>query len=442
MSRFKLLLFSFYLLNSLTAQMIIEDEASLYCVGNPRIVLNDLDLVSFGQIVPGQSSISFEGSSSDNILQLSDDRQLYDLRIDKPNQQVWLDDDLELIHELLFVNGELDLNGFEFFIEGNFVNEAETSRLIGPAGGQVYTEGYLDPGSGLAPGNLGFEISSNQELENFQLYRDYFPFNFPDDEEAIERYFRFSASADDPDASIILHYFDAEIGGLDETDLGVWYRPNSGSPWQLIPYDEHDLVNNFFLLEERDPSGQWTIGTTSGALPLELLSFQAWIAGPNNVLEWETVNEVNTDKFLIEASIDQGRSWQIIGEQAAAGHATDLRKYKYTDYRPAAITHYRLQMYDLDGSFQYSPIVQLSRTQLPTVQVYPNPASNQLWLNTSNDEQYPSKIQIYDANGRRLLQQGSWNPGESLNISDLPAGQYSLELQMHDKLAILIFTKQ
>ncbi|MEM8583145.1 MAG: T9SS type A sorting domain-containing protein [Bacteroidota bacterium] len=441
MSRFNLLLFGFFLLNSLTAQMIIEDEASLYCVGNPRIVLNNLDLVSFGQIFPGQSSISFEGSSSDNILQLSDDRQLYDLRIDKPNQQVWLDDDLDLIHELLFVSGKLDLNGFEFFIEGNFVNETETSRLIGPAGGQVYTEGYLDPGSGLAPGNLGFEISSNQELENFQLYRAHFPANLPGDEEAIERYFRFSTSADDPDASVILHYFDAEIGGLDETDLGVWYRPNSGNTWQLIPYDEHDMVNNFFLLEERDPSGQWTIGTTSGALPLELLSFQAWIAGPNNVLEWETVNEVNTDKFLIEASIDQGRSWQIIGEQAAAGHATDLRKYNYTDYRPAAITHYRLQMYDLDGSFQYSPIIQLSRTAIPTVQVYPNPAIDQLWFNHSSHEQYPHKVTIYEASGRRVLEQENWSIGEALNISMLPVGQYSIELQTDQKLTILIFTK-
>lgn len=71
--------------------------------------------------------------------------------------------------------------------------------------------------------------------------------------------------------------------------------------------------------------------------------------------------------------------------------------------------------------------VSIEKTSLS---IYPNPASNFIRINTS---QKIDKISIYDLQGRRVYQNTNSNSPNSIDISQLPNGVYSLYLQTENE---------
>ncbi|MEO0628369.1 MAG: T9SS type A sorting domain-containing protein [Bacteroidota bacterium] len=421
------------------AQVTIEAGAHFICTGNPRIAIVDTDLNSSGNIQPGQSTINFEGESGDDEINTSGN-QLYRLRIEKANRRLKLINDLTLANGLLFSAGLLDLNGFDLGISGDVSGETETRRIVGALGGEAFTQENLDEPDEEEPATLGFTISSQVNLGSIQLARGHVPPTLPDGNMAINRYYRFSGSTNDPNALLLLRYFNIEAIGFDESELGVWHRASPTSPWQIIPHSDHNTTGNFFELDNVSPIGEWTFGTTDSPLPLELLSFKGELAGLDNYLEWETVNELGTSHFVLERSIDEGRNWAAIGQVAAAGYATDQRKYNYTETRPPALTAYRLRLVDLDSSFSYSPIIQLSRTNDLSIQLYPNPASDWLKIQTSAGRRASKQAEIINMLGQPVWK-GQWSFDEPIDIRQLPAGRYYLRIQIGQETQELAFSK-
>ncbi len=177
-------------------------------------------------------------------------------------------------------------------------------------------------------------------------------------------------------------------------------------------------------------SGNNHILPLNGAAPVELVDFQAIKYGPHTArLEWRTAVEVNFEAFGIEWL--NGNSWEQIGWVKARG--VDGGGASYTFYDQAVsdpIAYYRLKMLDLDGTFVYSPVRTVSFDGDKSLRIFPNPASNEIYIQFGADvAEEDIRIELFDWSGRIVLQQKiTTAPGATQSVSlqeyALPDGTY------------------
>ena len=98
--------------------------------------------------------------------------------------------------------------------------------------------------------------------------------------------------------------------------------------------------------------------STSTTLPVKLEYFSAYKYGNMSLLKWSTASEINNDYFDIERSPDC-INWESISKiSSLSGNSINELDYQYTDSHPLNdINYYRLKQVDVDGEFEYSPIV-------------------------------------------------------------------------------------
>lgn len=97
-------------------------------------------------------------------------------------------------------------------------------------------------------------------------------------------------------------------------------------------------------------------GIQNVILPLTLGSFTVQKSKIGNILNWETYNEYNVDKFVIMKSTD-GYSWKEIKEVKAIGNTTFKELYTYVDTEISDLNYYQLFIYDNDGGIQKSKVI-------------------------------------------------------------------------------------
>ncbi|MBV6512341.1 MAG: hypothetical protein FMNOHCHN_01838 [Ignavibacteriaceae bacterium] len=174
----------------------------------------------------------------------------------------------------------------------------------------------------------------------------------------------------------------------------------------------------------RDASKPY-VGADEGLVPLpvELASFSANVNENNVILTWTTVTELNSKSFVVERMISGG-SWTAAGEIAAAGYSTEIRTYSFTDRNVAAGSYsYRLKTVDFDGSYEYSPVVEVSLgvpSEFAVSQNYPNPFNPA----TTVDFQLPADarvtLELYSVTGEKVasLLNGSLSAGYHKHLID------------------------
>ncbi|MEO6819388.1 MAG: peptidoglycan DD-metalloendopeptidase family protein [Ginsengibacter sp.] len=162
------------------------------------------------------------------------------------------------------------------------------------------------------------------------------------------------------------------------------------------------------------------------ATPLNLLSFSANAAGEKVSLNWQTTNEANTSHFEIEHGTSAD-NFQMIGKVATTGNGLNgNNNYSLNDYNPApGINFYRLKMVDKDGKFTYSKIEKVNVVKINTVRIFPNPATNIVTLQGVSNY---SRVRISSLQGSELMSKSFEGDELKLNISQLPAGVYLLQL--------------
>ena len=142
------------------------------------------------------------------------------------------------------------------------------------------------------------------------------------------------------------------------------------------------------------------------------------------VLTWRTETETNNAGFEIQKSTD-GIQWQRIGWQAGQGSTSTPHTYMYADENPFSNTsYYRLKQVDFDGKFTYSNIASLEYIR-PQVNVYPNPATDKLYINTDN--QTIDHVLIFDTMGKQINAQITDN---TIDVALLPKGLYTIKVIM------------
>jgi hypothetical protein len=160
-------------------------------------------------------------------------------------------------------------------------------------------------------------------------------------------------------------------------------------------------------------------------LPLSILAFDHSIKNKKVQLSWKTSNEINNSFFEIQRSRN-GTEFTTIGKV----NGSTSQSYTFTDDCPAYINHYRLKQVDADGNFTYSKILFVRVEAQNALAVINNPVKDYLRVQISAEGETNTGLMLYDMTGR-LQKTFKAMPGfQTLDVSELPAGNYLLRLYL------------
>ena len=159
---------------------------------------------------------------------------------------------------------------------------------------------------------------------------------------------------------------------------GTVFEPSVFYNYSLLP-----AANVPAMLVSYSGSGKFDFSLPdSVTIPVELLSFSAYVVGRDVLLKWNTASEINNYGFEIERSVRHqsaaGYNWEKIGFVEGNGTTTEVNDYSFNDNDLSSGKYsYRLKQIDLDGSISLIGTVAVDIIFQPTKmelgQNYPNP---------------------------------------------------------------------
>jgi hypothetical protein len=165
--------------------------------------------------------------------------------------------------------------------------------------------------------------------------------------------------------------------------------------------------------------------SSSAVLPVKLSAFNVTLVAQQVSIDWTSDMEANTSRYEIERSID-GINWIKIGTVKAKGNSSIVTEYSYSDLlKTSGNTSYRLKMIDLDETFTYSLIRTVKTSATVAMNVFPNPATNYLVINTKDNNK--KNIQLLNINGQ-IVKQTSGSANVTISVNDLKGGYYFVKV--------------
>lgn len=230
--------------------------------------------------------------------------------------------------------------------------------------------------------------------------------------QGITRYFDIAPTNNTGlNATLVFHYYDGELNSITESNLALFKSADTGTTWTYMGYGSRDATLNTVTQSALNDFSRWTLGSSVAPLPVELLSFDAWLQGSDGILKWVTASELNNDHFDIERSLD-ATHWTKIGEQAGFGTTTLQHIYNYKDNNItlllSPIIYYRLKQVDYNGDYTYSNVEQIKLEDASTkneIKAWYNGNDGNAWMNFNLTAKEKMTIRLSDANGKTISQQ-------------------------------------
>jgi hypothetical protein len=222
--------------------------------------------------------------------------------------------------------------------------------------------------------------------------------------------------------------------------LAAYYQMTDGSGTTLT--DNSGNGHNGTLI------GGVNFASPATPLPVELTAFTANISGSNVSLHWQTATEVNSYGFEVEkivgslhsaAGSSSPNTWVKIGFVQGSGNSNSPKEYSFVEANPVSgKSYYRLKMIDIDGSFEYSDIVEVSfNLDISTFELsqnYPNPFNPTTSIQYSVGSRQNVSLRVFDVLGNEIatLVNEAKEAGKyqvKFNASKLSSGIYLYKLQ-------------
>lgn len=172
------------------------------------------------------------------------------------------------------------------------------------------------------------------------------------------------------------------------------------------------------------------------ALPVRFIDFQVYSNGDQGAdVSWTTAEEVNTDYYAIERSLD-GKVFEAIGFVSSKNQLA-ISTYHYSDHEYFdKVVYYRITEYDINGSFMRTGIKAKypQHASRSTLNISPNPGKGiySLSLKNTSEENQSINLSLTNLSGKEVfqekLQMNDLQQSHLLNISSLASGIYLLEV--------------
>ena len=167
---------------------------------------------------------------------------------------------------------------------------------------------------------------------------------------------------------------------------------------------------------------------SNGALPIELIYFEATKSNERTNLSWATASEENFDYFEVQRATGLLEFETIVEINGANEDVFEIREYAFTDEKPLnGINYYRLKAIDLDGTFEYSPIQSLKFDFDSRFEVYPNPSNGQAFNLLVDDFDKIEAFVIYDNKGYLIHRGQITGYDDAYALPNLKAGLYLIK---------------
>ncbi len=170
-------------------------------------------------------------------------------------------------------------------------------------------------------------------------------------------------------------------------------------------------------------------------LPVKFISINVSLVDKTTAMvKWIVATPtVNSDKFEIEYSAD-GRNWNNAGTVKISNTNQDMYGFLHTNI-PDGNLFYRIREIDIDGAYVYSNIVLLHNTNnYGNFTVFPNPANDYINITAPANVTGTTKINLYDAVGKRLLSKVLSGTTETIHTTSLHGGAYVLKIENNGRV--------
>jgi hypothetical protein len=183
-----------------------------------------------------------------------------------------------------------------------------------------------------------------------------------------------------------------------------------------------DLINGMLMVQ-------------STLVPVKLTHFNAKeIDEGKMLLTWQTIQEQNNEKFVVEKSTD-ATNWITIGEVQGTKNSTTQQVYTFIDNQieNSLLKYYRLKQIDFDGKFEYSKIATYhSIFPHNELKIYPNPTDKNFKIFFSKPI-VNATIKIFSLNGVQMLQINNFSGFEKeIDFSEFSQGMYYIQISTEE----------
>jgi hypothetical protein len=161
-------------------------------------------------------------------------------------------------------------------------------------------------------------------------------------------------------------------------------------------------------------------------LPINIIDFTATKQGKQVKLAWQTSNEKDNTKFVIERSVN-GQRYEAIGNMNS-NNVAGINSYTFTDALPnIPINFYRIKLVDDNGKVAYTDVrkINFDKNGLEIV-MYPNPVSEGIVKIISSEN--CNKAILFDAVGKAISTYILQGKNNKINVQGLAKGVYQLEV--------------
>jgi hypothetical protein len=156
-------------------------------------------------------------------------------------------------------------------------------------------------------------------------------------------------------------------------------------------------------------------------------------------LKWETKYAFKASGFRIERSLADTLHFTTVNFKQAVTSQGLKKNYHLPDNNHYnGISFYRIKQFNADTTYLYSNMVSVEGYSAISFRIYPNPASEKIWIELISNLNGNASIILYDASGK-IMQQHTLNCSKnipelkSLNINKFANGVYQVKIFLPDK---------
>lgn len=210
--------------------------------------------------------------------------------------------------------------------------------------------------------------------------------------------------------------------------------PQNGFNLNLVP-PPYAVGSN---LQADDNVNAFTYTTAIG-LPVQVIDFGGKQIPAGNLLSWSTASELNSSYFDLyygESSTSLKKLAKV-STKALNGQSEKQIDYQYLHNAPQdGANYYRLHSIDNDGREEVHNTINLYLKDQSTLTIYPNPASDNVYINYRNGELDVVNITLSDLQGRTVYKKkvviydNAFN--EVVPIKNLAKGTYLLNIKDYE----------
>lgn len=163
-------------------------------------------------------------------------------------------------------------------------------------------------------------------------------------------------------------------------------------------------------------------------LPVKFVGFTLSRKNKDVLIQWSTAQEMNSERFDIERSLD-GTNWNSIGVVTAAGNSSILTNYSYTDKNVSAKTvYYRIKEVDIDGMFVYTPVKTIKTETVGIAEIKIASVQNKVLLQFPNEIKGMMQVRFVSLSGQVVDEQRINNPVGQVVLNSKVTGNYVISV--------------